>query len=145
MNEQHKIQYLYLTLEMHGHMFALPIDTVRKIITLTRDIPRATLPQKSKYINSVIKLEEELITVIDFEDIAEKASVLGTKQLVALLNDNEKSVGILAQNAGLIEFTDNEIAIGGTLAPESFMYEKMVYTYIDLQKLYVALRYCNSI
>lgn len=139
MNKQHKNQYLYVTLEIHGYMFVLPIKKVRNIIPLTLDIPRIVPPNTSKYVNSVIILGKELITVIDFLDKIGKNSILDKDQIVALLND-DMSVGILAQNADLIEFTDNDVIEGGALTPESFMYQGIAYTCIDIQKLYMAMK-----
>lgn len=93
----------YMLLDIGELRYAVPMEYVGYIVPSEGEYHCCTLPQMPFYINRIMSVEKELVTVIDLENIEKKD--IGHKDirpLILILNYQNKIIGLQADNITLM-------------------------------------------
>lgn len=124
----------YVSFEVGGSLFAIPIKETRGIILRTATMPCIVLPGMPNFVRCIIETDGLLVTVINVTGSYGNMPIVGNK--IVVLEHSMQNIGIIADKICLITVSDKEIVENGMTGATTFKYDGETYIILDLGQLY---------
>lgn len=126
----------YIAFEKQGYVFAVPIENIDALIPVMRDTAYAVPSCAPNHILGVINPYGKLVTVINLLNLFGGDTIPETVNLVVILRNFDKLLGIPAQNAHIITAFSSELSDDKTTCTKIFTRDRTQYFVLDIPRLY---------
>jgi len=134
MSEYTQTESRYLIFGIKNSKFAVPIDTVKSLISTDSDIQLTSPPDKPINVKFLINLSGDFFPVIELPDLIDDSNA--EENIIIVFEQNGKTLGLLAHNAQITTVEANSITVDRFTGTKAFMYKDVPHMLIDIPKLY---------